>query len=130
MLCLYASDYGPANPAFDPLADGGRLIQGFEAHVSELAKAQNLSQIEAMERQLQRGQDILWCEQGYSWVYDRNVEYFFAAFAILVILPYIVLRLFPRLRNDVARLRRFSWDRRDADVAASALIRQISPGEP
>lgn len=126
MLCLYASDYGPPNPAFDPLVDGGRLLQGFEAHVSELAKAQNLGQLEAMERQVQRGQDILWCEQGYTWVYGRDVDYFFAAFAVLVILPYVVLRLFPSLRNSIARLRCLSWERREA----SALLRQTSPGEP
>ena len=129
-MCLYASDYGAANPAFDPLADGGRLIQRFEAHVSELAKAQNIGQLEAMERQLQRGQDILWCEQGYSWVYDGNVDYFLAAFAILVILPYVVLRLYPRLRNGIDRLRRSSWHERNADAVAPPLIRQIPLGEP
>lgn len=129
MLCLYASDYGPVDPAFDPLADGGRLLQGYQAHASELAKAQNLGQLEAMERRLQRGQDILWCEQGYSWVYDRNIDYFFAAIAVFVILPYLVLRVFPRLRSSVARLRRSSSRTRDASLAAATLLRQTSPGE-
>jgi hypothetical protein len=105
MYCLYSSDYGPANPAFDPLADGGRLMQGFEAHLSELAKAQNLGQLEAMERQLQRGQDIVWCEQGYSWVQGWAVDGFLACFFVLVVLPYAAKRLTPRLlRAAVATL--------------------------
>ena len=97
MTCLYASDYGPADPGFDALADGGRLLRGFEAHASELARAQNLGQLEAMERQLQRGQSIVWCEQGYGWVQGPAVEGFLAGFTILVVLPYAVKRLAPGL---------------------------------
>jgi hypothetical protein len=47
MTCLYASDYGPADPGFDPLAGGGRLLRGFDSQRSELARAQNLGQLQA-----------------------------------------------------------------------------------
>jgi len=40
MSCLFASDYGPPQPGFDPLALNGALIEGFEAHRGELAAAQ------------------------------------------------------------------------------------------
>jgi len=99
MSCLYASDYGPVDPAFDPLARGGELLRGYEAHATQLASAQNLGQLEAMIRQLQHGREITWCEQGYSWAYGPGVEYFFAAFTLLVILPYLALRVTPRLLN-------------------------------
>jgi hypothetical protein len=129
MNCLYASDYGPVDPAFDPLADGGRLLRGFEAHVSALAKAQNLGQLEAMERQLQRGEEILWCDQGYSWVYDRNVDYFLAVLATLVILPYFVFRLLPKLRRGRAYLRRSPLRASDSNLAYAAPPRPALPGD-
>jgi hypothetical protein len=88
MSCLYLSDYGPPEPGFDPSADGGRLLKGFEVHAGQLGRAANVAQLEAMERQLQRGQDITWCDQGYGWAYGRPVDAFFAAVVIAVILPY------------------------------------------
>lgn len=97
MTCLYASDYGPADPNFDALVGGGRLLRGFEAHASELAKAQSVGQLQAMERQLRRGQTIAWCDQGYTWVESSAVDGFLAGFTVLVVLPYAVKRFAPRL---------------------------------
>jgi hypothetical protein len=111
------------------LNDGGRLLRVFDAHASELAKAQNLGQLEAMERQLQRGQDILWCDQGYSWVYERNVDDFFAVLATFVILTYFVFRVLPKLRSGAARSRRAPSSTSEANPAYAALTRSTSPGE-
>ena len=97
MRCLYASDYGPAEPGFDALAEGGRLLRGYEAHAAELARAQNLGQLQAMERQLQRGDAIAWCDQGYSWAEGSAVYAFLAGFMILVVIPYAIKRVAPRL---------------------------------
>jgi hypothetical protein len=97
MTCLYASDYGPADPVFDPLAGGGRLLRGFESQRSELSRAQNLGQLQAMERQLHRGESIAWCDQGYAWAEGPAVEGFLLGFSMLVVLPYAVKRLAPRL---------------------------------
>ena len=105
MTCLYASDYGPADPAFDPMADGGQLLRGFEAHRSELARAQNLGQLQAMERQLQRGESIAWCDQGYAWAEGPAVGGFLVGFSMLVVLPYAVKRLAPRLWRSLIELR-------------------------
>jgi hypothetical protein len=92
MPCLYPSDYGPPEPGFNPSAEGGRLLAGFEAHAQELSHATNLAQLEAMERHLQRGQDIVWCDQGYGWTYSTPVEGLFGAILFCVILPYAVWR--------------------------------------
>jgi hypothetical protein len=50
-----------------------------------------------MERQLQRGQEIAWCDQGYGWAYRQPVNDFFIVAMIAVVLPYVVLRLVPRI---------------------------------
>lgn len=99
--CLFASDYGPADPTFDPMAGDGQLLLGFEAHHAQLAQAQNLGQLEAMKRKLQRGETIIWCDQGYSWVYARPVDYFFGFVAVAFILPYLAMRLLPGFRKAV-----------------------------
>jgi hypothetical protein len=88
VACLYESDYGAPDPGFDPFADGGRLVAGFAAHHGQLARARNLGQLQAMERTIARGGEIVWCEQGYGWVYARSVDAMFAAIVIAVILPY------------------------------------------
>jgi hypothetical protein len=72
--CLYASDYGPPDPGFDPDAGSGVLLRGFEAHAGALSRAQNLGQLEGMKRMIDRGKPIVWCDQGYSWVYDARIE--------------------------------------------------------
>ena len=123
MTCLYASDYGPADPAFDPLAGGGRLLRGFEPQRSELARAQNLGQLQAMERQLQRGESVAWCDQGYAWAEGPAVEGFLVGFSLLVVLPYAVKRLAPRLW-----LRCFELLRRMHGSAARSANRTAYPG--
>jgi hypothetical protein len=95
MSCLFASDYGPPLAGFDPLAGNGRLILGFEAHRMQLATAQNLDQLQAMERKFAKGETVTWCDDGYAWVYDQKVGDFFGAILAFVILPWLVLRVAP-----------------------------------
>lgn len=97
MPCLYRSDYGPIDPSFEPFAGGGRLMKGFEAHVYALAQAQNPGQLEAMKRALERGQPIQWCDQGYGWTYAPGTSDFFYVILLVLILPWLVLRVLPRL---------------------------------
>ncbi len=97
MSCLFASDYGPPQPGFDPLAQDGALIRGFEAHRAALKTAQNLGQLQAMERKLAHGDSVTWCDNGYGWVYDQKVGDFFGATIAFVILPWLVLRVAPAL---------------------------------
>jgi hypothetical protein len=104
MACLYASDYGPPDPGFDPRAEGGALLRGFEDHASVLAEARNPGQLAAMKRQIERGEDVTWCDQGYGWVYDRHLDYLFEIMVAGVILPYIAMRLVQRFRPRPARV--------------------------
>jgi hypothetical protein len=97
MSCLFASDYGPAHPGFEPLAQGGALIAGLEAHRGALAAAQNLGQLQAMERKFAKGETVTWCDNGYGWVYDQKVGDFFGAIIAFVILPWLAVRVVPRL---------------------------------
>lgn len=97
MSCLFAGDYGAPTPGFDPLADHGRLIEGFETHRAQLMQAQNLEQLQAMERKFAKGETVTWCENGYAWVYDQKVGDFFGAIIAFVILPWLVLRVAPAL---------------------------------
>lgn len=105
MSCLYASDYGPADPSFDPFADNGALLQGFEGHVYQLATAQNLGQLEAMKRKLAHGEEVTWCEQGYGWVHGGAPTAFFDVVVPLLILPWLLFRVLPRLWSGLGRAR-------------------------
>jgi hypothetical protein len=93
MHCLYRSDYGTPDPGFNPAAGGGVLLSGFEDHRAVLLRAQNLGQFEAMKRQLLRGEQIQWCDQGYGWVDQPRIDGFFAAVLILVVAPWLAWRV-------------------------------------
>lgn len=97
MTCLFPSDYGPPQPGFDPLAGHGRLIQGFDSHRAQLMTAQNLDQLQAMERKFAKGETVAWCDNGYQWVYDQKVGDFFGAIIAFVIIPWLLLRVAPAL---------------------------------
>jgi hypothetical protein len=87
---------------------------GFEAHAGELARAQNLGQLQAMERNLARGEKITWCDNGYGWVYDEKVDYFFGAIVAFVILPWLLMRVAPALAE---RMRLVSWPRKRGNLS-------------
>jgi hypothetical protein len=92
MTCLYASDYGPAEPGFNPLRDGGTLIKGFEASAPVLADARNLGQLQAMERVLARGDTVRWCDQGYGWTEGMQFHALFAA-VLIGAMPFVAWRM-------------------------------------
>jgi hypothetical protein len=101
MACLYRSDYGPSDPSFDPLGGGGALIKGFEAHLSDLAAAHNIGQLQAIERKLLRGETVGWCDQGYGWAEQPMVQDLMIVAAIALILPYALWKL--RMRRSPHR---------------------------
>jgi hypothetical protein len=94
MTCLYASDYGAAEPGFDPLRDSGALLKGFEAQEAILAQARNPGQLQAMQRVLSRGESIRWCDQGYGWTEGAQFEVLFAVILVAT-LSYGLWRLRP-----------------------------------
>jgi hypothetical protein len=58
-----------------------------------LRDARNLGEAEAIQRHLLRGEPVSWCHQGYTWVdQDAVVWFYFAAF-LFVILPYLIIRV-------------------------------------
>jgi len=99
MSCLYRSDYGAPDPHFNPLAGNGRLLQGYAGHRTELTAAQNIGQLEAMKRKFDHGETVQWCDQGYGWVYDWKVDYFFGVVLVVFVIPYVLMRFFPSLRR-------------------------------
>jgi hypothetical protein len=105
MQCLYRSDYGPADPAFDPFADGGQLLRGYEARVYELSQAQNRGELEAMTRKLDRGEPIMWCDQGYAWVNQPSVTGFFEIIVPMLILPWVLFRALSRFTRYLSGAR-------------------------
>jgi hypothetical protein len=108
MHCLYRGDYGPPDPAFHADANGGALLRGFESDRASLMRAQNLGQLNAMKRQLARGEHIQWCDQGYGWTYQPRVDALFDAILILVVAPWFVWRV---ARPALRWARRRSQDR-------------------
>jgi len=103
MQCLYRSDYGPPDPSFDPAAGNGQLLRGFQSQAGALSKAQNRGQLEAMERKLRKGEPILWCDQGYGWVYQPAIAGSFEIVVPFMIVLWILLRILPQARGAFAR---------------------------
>jgi hypothetical protein len=84
---LFHGDYGPADPAFNL-----DLRWTWVVDANALKEARNLGEAEAIQRHLLRGEAVSWCDQGYAWVdQDAVVWFYFAAF-LFVILPYVIIR--------------------------------------
>jgi hypothetical protein len=87
MVRLFHGDYGPPDSAFHPGA--GRTLV---VDANSLKDTRNLGEAEAVQRHLLRGEPVSWCDQGYAWVdQDAVVWFYFAAF-LFVILPYLIMR--------------------------------------
>jgi 4-amino-4-deoxy-L-arabinose transferase-like glycosyltransferase len=87
MVCLFHGDYGPANPAFN-LGSGSTWV----VDANLLKEARNLGGAEAIQRHLLRGELVSWCDQGYEWVNQDAVVWFYFAAFLFVILPYLIIR--------------------------------------
>jgi hypothetical protein len=114
MICLYRSDYGPAEPGFDPFAGTG--AGGDAAWARDLATARNAGQLAAIQRQLARGEPTIWCDEGYSWVAAPIVEHGFPVVVIAVVACYALIR-FPAF---VAKRRRPLATARDSAAPGQA----------
>jgi hypothetical protein len=87
MVCLFHGDYGPPDPAFS-LDSGSAWV----VNPNSLKKARNLGEADAIQRHLLRGEEVSWCHQGYAWVdQDAVVWFYFAAF-LFVVLPFLIMR--------------------------------------
>jgi hypothetical protein len=88
--CLYRSDYGPPEPGFDPLA--AARSAACPRHFDAFAGAQNAGQFAAVKRKLDRGESVIWCDQGYSWTYAPVLDAAFVLAMLFLALPVAVLR--------------------------------------
>jgi hypothetical protein len=88
MVCLFHGDYGPADPAFK-LGSGSAWV----VDLASLEDARNIGEAEAIHRQLLRGEPVSWCDQGYAWVRQDAVGWFYVAAFLLVVLPYLIARM-------------------------------------
>ena len=87
MVCLFHDDYGPADSAFS-LDSGSTWV----VEANSLKEARNLGEAEAIQRHLLWGEEVSRCHQGYSWVDQDAVGWFYAAAFLFVILPYLTVR--------------------------------------
>jgi hypothetical protein len=93
MVCLFHDDYGPADPAFSANALSQLGARHWSVDASLLKDARNIGEAEAIERHLIRGETVAWCDQGYAWVEQSALDWFYLAVFLLVILPYMVMKL-------------------------------------
>jgi len=94
MVCLFHGDYGPADPAFN-LGSGSTWV----VDANSLKDARNLGEAEAIQRHLLRGEPVSWCDQGYAWVDQDALGWFYLAAFLFVILPYAVMRAKARVEG-------------------------------
>ena len=88
MVCLFHCDYGPADPAFIS-GSASRSV----ADASLLKGARNIGEVEAIQRHLLKGETVSWCYQGYAWVEQDAVGWFYGAAFVFVILPYLIMKI-------------------------------------
>jgi hypothetical protein len=87
MVCLFHGDYGPADPHF---VTGQH---GWAVDVRLLASARNLGEAEAIQRHALRGEPVIWCHEGYSWVDQDAITWLYGAAFAFVVLPYLAYRI-------------------------------------
>jgi 4-amino-4-deoxy-L-arabinose transferase-like glycosyltransferase len=94
MVCLFHGDYGPADPAFNFWSGSNWVVDA-----NSLKSARNLGEAEAIQRHLLRGEPVSWCDQGYAWVDQDAIGWFYLAAFLFVILPYLIIRAKARAKG-------------------------------
>jgi hypothetical protein len=99
MVCLFHGDYGPADPAFK--LDLGSPPSGRDwiVDASSLKEVRNIGEAEAAQRHLIRGEAVTWCDQGYAWVEQDAIGWFYTAALLFIVLPYLVVKIKARTRR-------------------------------
>jgi len=94
MVCLYHSDYGPADPAFNVGAATRQFgVRGSAVDATLLKDARNIGEVEAIQRHLLRGESISWCDQGYAWAEQDAVSWFYLGVFLFVVFPYLIFKI-------------------------------------
>jgi hypothetical protein len=93
MVCLFHGDYGPADPAFKIDAGSASDGHGWAIDAGLLKNARNIGEAEAIQRHVVRGDPISWCDQGYAWVDQDAIGWFYVAALLLVVLPFVIMKI-------------------------------------
>ena len=88
---LFHGDYGPADPGF-AVTGPNTTGQRWSVDPSLLKAARNLGEAEAIQRHIVNGEAVSWCHQGYSWVDQPAIGWFYAAAFIFVVVPYLIMK--------------------------------------
>ena len=91
--CARIDPYGPADPAFSLSAPSQSGVPGWVVDARLLKGARNIGEAEAIQRHVIRGESVSWCDQGYSWVEQDAVSWFYLAAFLLVVLPYLTFKV-------------------------------------
>ena len=107
MVCLFHGDYGPPDPAFT-VSGASAAVHGWAVDPNLLKEARNTGEAAAIQRHALRGEPVSWCHQGYSWVDQPAIGWFYIAAFVFVVLPYLAIRIrgLSRRPSEVAALRR------------------------
>jgi hypothetical protein len=93
MVCLFHGDYGPPDPAFAVSSAPGAPIHSWAVDASLLTGARNIGEAEAIQRHVLKGEAVSWCHQGYSWVDQDAIGWFYIAAFVFVVLPHLVMKI-------------------------------------
>ena len=93
MVCLFHGDYGPPDPAFAVSAAAGAAVHGWTVDPRLLKDAHNIGEAEAIQRHVLKGEAVSWCHQGYAWVDQDAIGWFYLAAFVVVVLPYLVMKI-------------------------------------
>ena len=66
---------------------------GWTIDASLLKNARNIGEAEAIQRHVVRGDPISWCDQGYAWVDQDAIGWFYVAAFLLIVLPYVIMKI-------------------------------------
>jgi hypothetical protein len=92
MVCLFHGDYGPPDSTF-VISGSASGLHAWAVSPKLLKEARNLGEAEAIQRHLLQGQTVAWCDQGYAWVEQDAIGWFYIAVLLFVVLPYLLVRL-------------------------------------
>jgi hypothetical protein len=90
MVCLFHGDYGPPDPAFAVSAANGH---GWTVAPRLLTDARNIGEAEAIQRHVLKGEPVSWCHQGYAWVDQDAIGWFYLAAFVFVVLPHLFMKI-------------------------------------
>jgi hypothetical protein len=92
MPCPFHGDYGPADPNF-AISGSATAVRRWAVDPSLLKQARNIGEAEAIQRHVLRGESVSWCHQGYSWVDQNAIRWFYVAALVFVVIPYFLMKI-------------------------------------